>query len=344
MKIAVLLMITAFISLFAACNLTDTDEEHSSFTIEQDALFSKDKGPHNLGQGEFYPLAIGNTWKYTGSFSIQTGTGPAYSIPKSETRTIIGTEELFGREYMLEEQVILDGSLYGPDDTITYWVRHRQDRAGLYAADVAMNTPPAEESGTAGLSSENPRKDLDKWNELWSSVVDGLESVDPEAAERAKIAHFKKIKAVNELLGRVEAGRAPLTGPPGGILPDEIQRLKYPLHTRQEWIIRAEPLFYTVVEGMDVLDLPAGRMNGWRIFIHNEFLGKNDIVHLWYGRKGFLCMEVHLETEDNTFGDTIISDETLYLVDYDLEGKGTKDDNPEDGKKADSRGSLLSDL
>jgi hypothetical protein len=184
---------------------------------------------------------------------------------------------------------------------------------------------------------------MDRWDELWKRAADDLAPDDRDTAERVKEVHFNKIKAVNDLIGR-RTGSAFLTGPPDGILPDEIQRLKYPMHTRQEWIIRADPLFYSIVEGMDVIDLPAGRMNGWRIFIHNEFLDDNDIVHLWYSRQGFLCMKVHLETEDHTFGDVIITDETLYLVDYDLEGKGKKDDNPKDGKKADSNGNLLTDL
>ncbi len=330
LKNAVVLLTIGAISLFAACNLTDTE---TSLEIEPDALLSKGAGPENPGKGEFYPLAIGNTWTYTGEFSMRIGSGSAYDTSKDETRTIIGTEVLFGREYMLEEQVLLSGGLFGGVDTFTYWCRYRQDRAGLYEADVAMSDPPGEGSDMG----------LDRWNVLWKRAVDELEPVDTEAAERAKIAHFNKIKAVNELIGR-RTGSALLTGPPGGILPDEIQRLRYPMHTRQEWIIRADPLFYSIVEGMDVIDLPAGKMNGWRIFIHNEFLGDNDIVHLWYSRQGFLCMEIHLETEDYTFGAIIITDETLYLVDYALEGKGKKDNDPEDGKMSDSKGSLLSDL
>ena len=332
LKITVLLLTIAAISLFAACNLTDTRTEKTSLEIEQGALFSKGAGPENPGKGAFYPLTIGNTWTYTGEFSMRIGSGSAYSASRDETRTIIGTEELFGREYMLEEQVLFAGSLYGGVDTFTYWVRHRQDRAGLYEADVAMSDPPGEE-GDMGLAG---------WDALWKRAVDELGPIDAKAAEKARAAHFRKIDAVNELIGR-KAGSPFLTGPPGGILPDEIQRLKYPLHPGQEWIIRDSPLFYTVVEGLEVLDLPAGRMNGWRTFIYNEFLDENDIVHFWFGRQGFLCMKVHLETEDDMFG-LLITDESLYLVDYDLEGKGNKEDDCEDREKADSKGSLLSDL
>ena len=148
----VLLTITAIL-LFTACNLTDTE---TSLEIEQDALFSKGAGPENPGKGEFYPLAIGNTWTYAGEFSMRFGSGSPYRSMKDETRTIIGTEVLFGREYMLEEQFLIAGSLFGGVDTFTYWVRFRQDRAGLYAADVASGDPPGEEYVAANLSGGNP--------------------------------------------------------------------------------------------------------------------------------------------------------------------------------------------
>ena len=344
LKHCVLLLTITIMSLSAACNITDSGEEvtelKNTLMSQQDALFSNGADPKNPGQGEFYPLSIGNTWTYTGERSMRFGAGPAYTLSRDETRTITGTEELFGREYMLEEQFIIAGSVFGEDDTITYWLRHRQDRAGLYEADVAMSDPPGEDSEAASLTGRDLNTDLGTWDELWRRSVDGLEYIDPEVIERAKIAHFIKINAVNELLGR-RTGSALLSGPPGGILPDEIQRLRYPLHPEQEWIIRDSPLFYSIVEGMDVLDLPAGRINGWRVFIYNEFLDDNDIVHFWFGRQGFLAMTVHLETEDDYFGSVIITDETLFLVSYDLEGKGYKREEKENGKKTESNGSEL---
>ena len=337
------LLTIIIISLSAACNIIDTGAGNTEFqntlTSEQEAIFSKGSGPNNPGQGEFYPLDIGNSWTYKGERSMSIGDYESYHLSVQEMRSIVGTEELFGREYMLEEQAIIAGRVIGPDDTITYWVRHRQDRAGLYEADVPMNDPPGEDSDAANLPGENLNTDLDRWNELWKRSVEELEYIDPEAVENAKIAHFNKINAVNELLGR-KTGSALLTGPPGGILPDEIQRLRYPLHPEQEWVVRDSPLFFTIVEGMDVLDLPAGRMNGWRIFIYNEFLDDNDIVHFWYGRQGFLGMTVHLETEDDLFG-VIISDENLFLESYDLTGKEKEIDEAERGKTTELKGSDL---
>jgi hypothetical protein len=264
----------------------------------------------------------------------------SYHASVREKRSIVGSEELSGREYMLENQVSIISSGIDPDDTITYWYRYRQDRAGLYEADVATTDPPGDDGAAASPAGEDLSIGRTRWDMLWKKTVDGLKSIDKETVERARIAHFRKIEAVNELLGRGD-GPGLLAGPPGGILPDEIQRLRYPLHPKQEWIIRDTPLFYSVVERQEVLDLPAGRMNGWRIRVYNEFLGDNDIVYLWYGRSGFLGMTVHLETEMDGVSGTMISDEDLYLESYDLTGKGKDQDEAEDGKNAGSKESIL---
>ncbi len=344
LKITVLLLTLTIISLLTACNIIDTGagdtELQNTLTSQQEAIFSKGAGPNNPGQGEFYPLAMGNSWTYRGERSMSIGDYESYYLSVQEMRSIIGTEELFGREYILEEQIsILSGGIF-PEDTITYWLRHRQDRAGLYNADIAVNIPPGDEGSGAVSTYEDLDSDSNQWNMLWQKIAVQLESFDDETIERARIEHFKKIDLINELLGRGD-GRALLTGPPGGILPDEIQRLRYPMHPEQEWVIRDSPLFFSVVEGMDVLDLPAGRMNGWRIFIYNEFLDDNDIVHIWYGRSGFLGMTIHLETEIDGVSGTVISDEDLFLESYDLEGKGNKEAEKENGKETESNGSEL---
>lgn len=329
-SLCIVSLLIASMTLLVACNITDTDTtdlESLHSLAGEEALLSKGKGGCDPGQGDFYPLALGNSWSYTGERSMLIGDNESYNVSVQEIRTITGTEELFGREYVLEEQFSIISGDIEPDDTITYWSRYRQDRAGLYAADVATNTPP----GEILVMIRTP------WEKLWQRSIEKLESVDKKAAERVRIAHFNKIAAVNELLGRGNS-RALQTGPPGGILPDEIQRLKYPLHPRQEWIIRDTPLFYSVVEKHEVLELPAGRMNGWKIRVYNEFLGNNDIVYLWYGRSGFLGMTVHLETTmDGVYG-TVISDENLFLVSYDLEGKGKKDDEKGTGKETKMNG------
>ena len=322
-RIPVWLLTIAVTSLFAACDISDTGVEdteiQNTLTSQQEVILSKGVSRNNQQRGEFYPLAIGNSWTYSGESSISMGGFEPCSISVTEKRSIVGIEELFDREYILEKQEIEESSR---NDIVTYWYRYRQDRAGLYEADVAVNDPPVEDYYRIGPSHDNLDPDCARWTELWQQLADKMKFIDSDMVERARIVHFNKISVINELLGR-NANEALLTsGPPGGILPDEIQRLKYPLHPRQEWIIRDAPLFYSVVESHEVLDLPAGMMSGFKIRIYNEFLDDDDIVYFWYGRRGFLGMDVHLETEmfdseGNSYG-TVISDEDLFLDSYNL--------------------------
>ncbi len=321
----ILCLTIAMMPLITACNVTDSgteDLESLNSITGMEVLYGKGEGSCDPGQSEYYPLDTGNSWAYTGERSMSIGDYESFHASVREMRSITGTEELFGREYFVEEQVNIISTGIDPDDTMTYWIRYRQDRVGLYNADVSTNDPPGEDPGLA----------LSRWDALRQRSIENLASVDRQAAERAMIEHFDKIDAVNCLLGRGN-GPAKLAGPPGGILPDEIQRLKYPLHPRQEWVIRDTPLFYSVVEKHDVLDLPAGKMKGWKIRVYNEFLGDNDAVYLWYGRTGFLGMAVHLETAMDGVSGAVISDEDLFLESYDLEDKNGKEDEKEDGKK-----------
>ena len=60
---------------------------------------------------------------------------------------IIGVEERFGREYIVEECRIYDSEL---TDTLVTWVRFRQDRTGLYEAMIPIIEPPMYRSAARG--------------------------------------------------------------------------------------------------------------------------------------------------------------------------------------------------
>jgi hypothetical protein len=322
-----LLLVAAILAAIFSCNITDTDPADTGI----EAVYSADdilagKGGGNAHKGKFYPLALGNTWHYTGERMMQVGDSDPFYGSVSEERKIREMEQLFGREYFVEEQtgVISDG--VSPDDAYIYWIRYRQDKAGLYEADVAITIPPGGYDSTSVTGA---------WEKIWQKASAGL---DRETVDRLRIAHFRKLDLVDEVLGR-RLGRHMLAGPPGGILTNEIQRLKYPLHVGQEWTIREIPLFTSEVLKHDVLDLPAGKMNGWKITNHSGIFGENDVVWFWYGRTGFLGMVVHLETEVTLVDGTVVpvvSDETLWLDSYDIGGKGNQME-PAEGKKAESK-------
>jgi hypothetical protein len=267
----------------------------------------------------FFPLDMGNRWTYSGETFIMVEGGEKSTVHYNEERTIVGTEELFDRVYFLEKQEIIDDTR---GDVITYWVRYRQDRAGLYQADVPITDPPNDDEVFATFTSTQADKRKERWNFLCQRISSEFRSDNLNAFLMASNNIYQKLRMIDVILGR-QALRIPsLGGPPGGVLPDEITRLRYPLHPRQEWIIRDSPLFESMVIGHEVLDLPAGKMHGFKISIVNELFDPCDVVLLWYGRDGFLRMFAHVETEmvdpsGNPIG-TLILEENLILESLEL--------------------------
>lgn len=121
------------------------------------------------------------------------------------------------------------------------------------------------------------------------------------AAERAVFQFAgrklrERITALDELL---RTSPRVMSGPPipGTAGPGELTRLRYPLEPKARWTIRADPNFRFVADvvGVDVLELPAGRFRGYRIRLGADVFGPHDVVHVWYGRSGYLQLVAHLE-------------------------------------------------
>lgn len=270
-------------------------------------------------QHGYFPLDIGNRWMYMGETSIMVEGGEPSTIHFEEERTIIGTEDLFGRMYVIEKQETYD-DIRG--DVITYWVRYRQDRAGLYEADVPITVPPGDDEANSMLTSTHVDKRKERWDILCQRISSEYRADNLNALQIASNYLYEKLRLIDVILGRSTLRIPVLGGPPGGVLPDEITRLLYPLHPRQEWIIRDTPLFSSIVIGHDVLDLPAGKMQGYKISVVTELSDPKDVVLLWYGRDGFLRMFVHVETEmvdpnGNPIG-ILVSEEKLLLENLEL--------------------------
>jgi hypothetical protein len=260
----------------------------------------------------FLPLEIGNVWTYDRTFDyvvidddgnvIETG-----SLAQDVMHEIIGSEERFGREYVLNQQTFVRD--VGED--LYWWDRYRQDRAGFYRADIGLGEPPA--SPTAEERATAMRTFLLMPKALPRMRAAGLEPSTLRAYEAAWARLLEKRQIAGEMLHG-----APLAGPPGGQFPEETTRLSYPLHPGQRWVLRTSPfLVESEVEAMEVLDLPAGRFAAWRVRLENAVLGPSDSVLFWYGRSGLLGESIHVESvATDLFGNpigTIISDETMYL-------------------------------
>jgi hypothetical protein len=261
----------------------------------------------------FLPLDNGNMWTYERTFDfvvidddgnvIETGAGT-----EDVVHEIIGTEERFGREYVLNQQTFVrDGG-----EDLHWWDRYRQDRSGLYRANIGLGEPPASRATAEGRSNAM-RTFLVMPKALSQMRAAGLEPNTLRAYEAAWDRLLKKRQIVEEML----RGASP-AGPPGGELFGESTTLRYPLHPGHTWVNRTDPfLVESEVEAMEVVDLPAGRFAGWRVRLENSLLDPDDSVLFWYSRSGLLGEYIHVQSVATDLGGnpigTIISDETMYL-------------------------------
>jgi hypothetical protein len=273
--------------------------------------------------GGFYPLAIGNEWTYRSDFVVTMGGDTSSAGEASERRTIIGMEERFGRPYFLEQQTTTDED----GDTLTvYWLRYRQDRSGLYEADIAITEPPLSRLSRAFYVAGRGGTREERLAAAWRRLSANSPRASAEAYQKAWNQLERRLRAIHASLG-MDPGTVPrIAGRRGGVLPEELTRLHYPLHPSAEWVILDDPLVAATVESHDVLDLPSGKMSGWKIRLMSNLYGPNDTVIYWYGRDGFLGSQVHVETEardasGNPIGKITI-EESLFLVDYSLVSRG----------------------
>lgn len=267
--------------------------------------------------GGFYPLEMGNLWNYEGVFRveiIEDGSEPSEpaAIYLTEERVLDGTEEIQDHEYMVERRTIREDL---KDDPYMEWVRYRQDKAGLYEADVSITQPPAIQSASTSNG--------DLWRARWHRVAAGIAPEREGDYRRAWDQLVRKSRLVRTL---ATVGPSPV--PPGGVWQGELTRLAYPLHPGAHWFIREDPEFESIVEAHEMLDLPAGRFGGYRIRIRSDVFGPDDEVYLWYGRAGFLGLYAHLiAIATNAQGERIgvvDSEETRALSDLDLGRPGRK--------------------
>ena len=269
--------------------------------------------PANL----FYPLDLGNHWGYGHELSVTivpTGgpPGPVSTVRDRHERDLVCVEPRAGRRYVVE-QTSYGASLFS-------WVRYRQDGAGLFEADVSIEEPPV----CAGLSGHKIF-DADvlpasTGEEAWPALAAKLADPAQQAAYRAAWDRVQaRAAAVRRALepGPTEAAR-------GGVEPDELTRLEYPLHPGAHWVIRAHPRFESFVERAEALDLAVGHVPAWRIRVESEFLGQNDSVRFWYGQDGFLKLAAHFEgiatdPSGNLIG-IVVADESELLDELALRG------------------------
>lgn len=250
------------------------------------ALFGPwNQPPTGSGLSGFYPIEIGNSWRYERNIAVSIRSGDDVSteyLNGSVQHTQLCFEDRGGRRYVLQQH--LDGT--GFELAVSY-LRLREDRGGLYEADVPSNEP-----GCPGPTVEPASAEGGSPNALL------LRAIEREADPARRAAFERAGRAIAE---RVAAARFAATGFGmegfGGRRAGEILRLRYPLHVGQRWIVRASPRFTSRAEAIETVVTGAGPLRAWRIRTDSEFFGPDDRVYAWYGEAGFVQMGLHIESE-----------------------------------------------
>jgi hypothetical protein len=244
--------------------------------------------------GRFYPLQPGNSWHYDKRFKTQifpTGEPPLPPVVTRSTvvRRQLCRETIGDRSYLAEEATeTRNGS------TFSSWIYLREDRSGLYEADLDIGTEPTcDDPGATALGS---RASIQPLPALAADPELSRQLAELPAAYRPAVAQLEKKRAVlAEILRQHGGSTTAAAGGERAQAEGELTRLSYPLHTGASWHIREDPLFAARVVGMDALPLDCGRVPAWRIRYTSELFGPNDLVRVWYSRWGYLGLEAHLE-------------------------------------------------
>jgi hypothetical protein len=269
------------------------------------------------GSGGYFPLQIGNRWHAESDFrsTLTTpdgGTG-TFTIHANIMREIIGTETLAGRAYVVEQTVTDEEDAFGPFNS---WIRYRQDAAGLYEADVDISQPPVLDSGR---SAGPINAALPEARDLPMRLAERLSADQLDAYQAAWDVLQKRIVAIRSVHALASGNGATH---PGGVLADELTRLAYPLRPGATWVIRADPLFGSIVEANGNVVVPAGKFAASQIRITIDGLGPNDVVREWFSRSGQLAFRYHIESvatdvDGNPIG-TVSADYDETLRDFSL--------------------------
>ena len=243
--------------------------------------------PGAVPQAGFFPLEVGNHWWYVRQSRIDIvptdGSGPTIIIESSTSeREIVCIDPRDGVEYRATRVTNV-----GPGGTNVSWTRYRQSAAGLFVLGSDNFVPPGCAVGGEPASPAATRPMRSEALETFLAARPGAE----QAAYRRALARL------NERRTMVQAAitGGPSAFLPGAARPGEGTQLRYPLTPKRSWLVYADLEFRigAQVEGFEMLALPAGSLESYRIRHIITGFGRDDRVHLWYGPAGYLQSEVH---------------------------------------------------
>ena len=259
-----------------------------------------------------YPLQLGNQWKYKAHVNIQVHTGEGEEPPREIIRTtkseIVGAESLFGLCYAIQERTITEDT--SPGDVILQRVFLRQDRTGLYEADVPIGDHPPVLARPSTIEGQNT------FDHYLADRDQGTAWVRAHRELRHRASLVREMRHAGAWSGRNR----------GGPTENELTRLDYPLRRGHQWVVIDDAFLMTAtVEGREVLDLPIGRTPGWRIRLESDIFGPDDEVYMFYGRLGYLGWRLMVASEvidedGQSMGTLGFTDEE-YLQDVEIDRK-----------------------
>lgn len=276
------------------------------------------EGGTDHGPRGFYPLALGNRWSFEVTTQIRIGPaggplGDPIAVTESQVRELMCQETAGDRTYVVEETRVVSG-----ENNTTWWVRYRQDAGGLYEHDVSPTNPPA-----CGPALSAPSGMVRAGGDAAAAggvLSERIAAAVPDPARRrATLAAWQSMR---DRLRMVSSSLAVGVGAEDrldGVAEGEITRLGYPLHGGGRWVIRDDPRFSAVVEGLDVVRTPRGPVPAWRIRIHSELFGPSDRVYQWVARIGFVRLTAHLEsvgTDENGNPSRMVIEAVERLTDF----------------------------
>ncbi|NOT33072.1 MAG: hypothetical protein HOP12_02765 [Candidatus Eisenbacteria bacterium] len=288
--------------------LEDAASAVDSATAEAGAEFDG----HSRGRRDFYPLTIGNHWRYARTFQVCVqAAGSDDCVPffaSAATRDIVQECEttVDGRPYVVESLTDTDsaGASSRRGSNLL-----RQDRSGLYRWDGLLQSPPCGPSA-AELSARVDREAAAAVEQL---ARDTRRSMTRQAAWGA--VQFKR-ERVDELVHGRGWSR------PGGVLPGEISSLRYPLRRGATWVIRDAPRFTATVIALEHLRVGNRHLAAWLISVESELFGPDDVVRVRYSPSGFAGLETDLRATatdaDGNPIETVISRELERLTWFEL--------------------------
>ncbi len=257
-------------------------------------------------KGGFYPLAVGNRWHYTRIFTLDYHGLGADTIRTSTDRVDIGMETRSGRTYFVEQETSTQDSR--PGEVFEFWTRYRQDRAGLYYFDLCACEPPTLE----GISTAHQvvASTATPMANLLTGPSQRIPDEEKEAFHESFLQLTTRIDRMRRALAPSTAGFPRTSRTAAGADSDEITVLPFPLHVGKSWQIRPDlPLIWSV-EGVEMLDTPAGTFPAYRIRVTFGGEGPEDFTRIWFGRVGQLAYRIHVVVPNGYPGAGWTADET----------------------------------